>query len=328
MKTLVLGCGSFAGQAYLSHLIKKGEDVYGINRSKPKSENYWPWRKTNDLNNDKWYELHICHDTEQICTVIRDLKPNIIVDFMGQGMVAQSWLNPAEWYHTNITNKSIVLQEIYKLDSLEHYIRASTPEVYGSRNSSLKPDSCFNPSTPYAVSHAAIDSHVRCLGREYGLPYTLARYANFYGVGQQLYRVIPKLILCGLTGEKFTLDGGGKSLRSFIYDDDICSSIDNIRDKGYKQSEFHFSGDEEVSIKHLSEIVCNAINVDYGSFIEIGPDRKGKDFCYRLDCSESQTKLGWRPQISLKKGIGKVVDWITTELEELKKEEWNYIHKN
>ena len=36
MKFLILGCGSFAGQALYSDFIKKGYEVYGINRSKPK----------------------------------------------------------------------------------------------------------------------------------------------------------------------------------------------------------------------------------------------------------------------------------------------------
>ena len=50
--------------------------------------------------------------------------------------------------------------------------------------------------------------HVRCLGRQYNFPYVIARFANFYGVGQQLYRVIPRLFLSCYSGEKF----GGENI--------------------------------------------------------------------------------------------------------------------
>ena len=57
---------------------------------------------------------------------------------MGQGMVAQSWHYPGLWYETNIAKKAELLNNCLKLDSLEKYIRASTPEVYGSNKNFLK----------------------------------------------------------------------------------------------------------------------------------------------------------------------------------------------
>ena len=46
MKILILGSGSFAGQALFSDLKKNGFNVVGINRSPVKSEEYWPWIKS------------------------------------------------------------------------------------------------------------------------------------------------------------------------------------------------------------------------------------------------------------------------------------------
>ena len=45
MKILILGSGSFAGQALFSNLIESGYEVMGINRSAPKSTYHWPWAK-------------------------------------------------------------------------------------------------------------------------------------------------------------------------------------------------------------------------------------------------------------------------------------------
>ena len=51
---------------------------------------------------------------------------------MGQGMVAQSWNDPTLWYETYLAKKSYILEAIKDLKSLEKYVRASTPEVYGN----------------------------------------------------------------------------------------------------------------------------------------------------------------------------------------------------
>ena len=145
----------------------------------------------------------------------------VIIDF-GQGMVAQLGGSRI------IDNKYILQIKNYtaflNLDSLSKYIRASTPEVYGSSKSLIKESSFFNPSTPYAVSHSAIDMHLRCLGINTN-SHLIGRFANFYGQGQQLYRVIPN---CSdkLPKKNFTLDGGGKSTRYFIHSKDILSAFD------------------------------------------------------------------------------------------------------
>ena len=229
MKILILGSGSFAGQAIFSNLLDSGYEVFGINRSLPKSFHHWNWIKKYGNEIKKcWYKINIHKNPTSLIEKINYLQPTHIIDFMGQGMVAQSWDDPMLWYETNIARKSYVLEAIKELKSLEKYIRASTPEVYGSNRLKLKEDAHFYPSTPYAISHCAIDYHLRCLGKNYNFPYIIARFSNFYGEGQQLYRVIPKSILSIVNGRTFTIDGDGHSLRSFIHSDDICSAFKSL----------------------------------------------------------------------------------------------------
>ena len=153
MKVVILGAGSFAGQALFSYLLKSGVPVIGINRSHPCDSAQWPWRKYYDLKG-LWFQFNLTNSVDAISEIIFKEKPNIIIDFMGQGMVAQSWHYPGLWYETNIAKKAELLNNFLKLDSLEKYIRASTPEVYGSNKNFLKEISSFKPSTPYAVSHS------------------------------------------------------------------------------------------------------------------------------------------------------------------------------
>ena len=328
MKILILGSGSFAGQAVFSNLLKDGFDVFGINRSKPKNKYYWPWVQNHEIKYGKnWYEANINTNPDQLIKLIKEINPSHIIDFMGQGMVAPSWADPMLWYRTNLVNKSYALEAIRSLKNLQKYVRASTPEVYGSNIQRIKEDNRFNPSTPYAVSHCAIDYHIRCLGKNYDFPYTIGRFANFYGEGQQLYRVIPKSILKFLNKEKFKIDGDGKSFRSFIYSKDIVNAVKKLLFKASPISEYNFSSNEEVSIKELIKLISNLTNVDFDELVEFGPERKGKDLIYRLDCDKAKRELSWENKTPLEIGIEKVQDWISLNLQNLNAQSCEYLHK-
>ena len=60
MKIVILGSGSFAGQALLSDHIIKGNQVLAINRSKPNDSIMWPWLKNFSIENAcSWKSLNI-----------------------------------------------------------------------------------------------------------------------------------------------------------------------------------------------------------------------------------------------------------------------------
>ncbi len=326
MKYLILGAGSFAGQAIFSHLLREGKDVIGVNRSPLLKKNMWPWLNSANVKG-RWKIYNIYSDLEDLCKYINETSPNVVIDFMGQGMVAPSWDDPRLWYVVNLANKSKILQQLETLDSLELYIRASTPEVFGSSTNYLTENNNFNPSTPYAISHAGIDSHLRCIGRENGFPYLIARFANFYGVGQQFYRIIPRIFLAGYNNDKFILDGGGKSVRSFIHSDDVVNAYTHMLENAKPINEYHFGGLEEVSISHLVDIICEISGFCRSELVKNGPERPGKDQCYRLNCYRSFLELGWKPKIELRDGLEKVGKWISDNIDEFSKCSWSYEHK-
>ena len=89
-------------------------------------------------------------------------KPEYIVNFASQGMVAESWLNPVHWYQTNIVSQVALHDELRKRKFIKKYVHVTTPEVYGSTNDGwIEEKKNFNPTTPYAVSRAACDMHFK-----------------------------------------------------------------------------------------------------------------------------------------------------------------------
>jgi dTDP-glucose 4,6-dehydratase len=213
------------------------------------------------------------------------------------------------------------------LDFLKRYVHISTPEVYGSCEGFVKEDFPFNPSTPYAVSRAAADMSLRTFRTAYDFPVVTTRAANVYGPGQQLYRIIPRTILFVLLGKKIELHGGGSSTRSFIHMRDVSDATWKIAEHGENGSTYHISTDEVISIKDLVAIICAKLGVRFEDHVEIVGERLGKDSAYHLDSTKVRTELGWADQINLDVGVDECISWVQGNLETLRNEPMNYIHK-
>jgi dTDP-glucose 4,6-dehydratase len=185
----------------------------------------------------------------------------------------------------------------------------------------------FAPSTPYAVSRAAGDWHLKGLFTNYGFPVIFTRASNVYGARQQLFRIIPKAIISALSGQKLLLHGGGKSVRSFIHINDVSSALISILERGVVGASYHISTRDLISIIDLVEILALSLGKNIKEIIEIGPDRIGNDLAYQLDSDKIRNETGWTDEIDLNSGLQLTVDWVKSNLSSLKTFPSTYEHK-
>ena len=242
-----------------------------------------------------------------------------------RGMVAESWINPEDWYNTNVVSSSILINKIKKL-KIKKYLNFSTPEVYGDTKSLIKENDFFKPSTPYAVSRSAQDLNLKAYLHTFKFPVVFTRAANVYGPHQQLYRIIPKTIIKSLKKETLELHGGGKSIRSFIHIDDVSRALFKILfDRNNIGETYHISTKEFVSIKDL----VNKIHKKLGNKTKVinVKERSGKDYGYFLNSSKLTKELNWKPKIDLDSGIEDTINWIKKEFNSIKDKKLVYIHK-
>ncbi|MDX2346801.1 MAG: GDP-mannose 4,6-dehydratase [Legionella sp.] len=327
MSYLVLGSNSFAGSSFVNFLLNLDHRVIGISRSKKPDDTLLAYSKHPKKSNFTFHQLDMNQDIDQIISCIQREKPTVIVDFAGQGMVAESWNKPEQWYQTNIVSKVKLHHFLCQCDFLDKYVRVSTPEVYGHTAHSVKEGAPFAPSTPYAVSHAATDLSLLAFYRQYQFPVVLTRFANFYGPHQQLYRIIPRTMIYALTGQRLLLHGGGTSKRAFIYGDDVAQGLEAVIQKGRIGETYHFSAGNVISIADLVKNICQLMQVEYDGFVEIAPDRPSKDAQYIMDTQRAEDELDWKPSMSLEMGLEKTMAWIKQDLIKIKASPLEYIHK-
>jgi dTDP-glucose 4,6-dehydratase len=324
---VVLGSNSFAGSQYIASALSCNRNIMGINRSNESNDLFLPYKKSQFHHHYQFLQLDLNNDFERICFEIENFKPQVIVDFVGQGMVAESWQHPEQWYQTNIVSKVKLHQFLCGKSWLQKYIRISTPEVYGSSDTLIDESAAYNPSTPYAVSHAAIDMSLKAYFKQFTFPVIFTRFSNFYGPGQQLYRIIPRTIIYALTGQKLMLHGGGHAVRAFIHADDVSQSIQAVIERGQLGETYHFSSNDFVTIKSLVEQIHHIMKLEHQDLVQTTEDRLGKDLKYLMNDSKAQTELGWQQQIALTDGITQTIDWVKNNLIQILKSPLNYQHK-
>ena len=259
--------------------------------------------------------------------ILEKEKPEFIVDFAGQGMVAESWDDPVLWFETNLLSKIKIHEYLKNKNWLKKYIRISTPEVYGSNPKKVLESQSFNPTTPYAVSHAAIDMSLISYFRNYNFPCIIGRFANFYGPGQQIYRIIPKTILHAKSGNKLPLHGGGESKRAFIFNTDVSNAINKLVTSGKIGETYNFSPSRLITIKELVEKILNIMCVPYESIVENVKDRAGKDHSYHMNTKKVENVLNWRSLVSLEEGIISTIQWVNDNYSILSNIPTTYQHK-
>lgn len=324
---LVIGSNSFSGATFVSHLLNDGCNVYGASRSSEPHDVFLPYKWGEALGSYKYLKADLNFDIDKIIELVGDAKPDYIINFASQGMVAESWLNPLDWYRTNVMSQVSLHEQLRRFSFIKKYVHVSTPEVYGSTGVVIKENFNFAPSTPYAVSRAACDLHLMSFFKAYNFPVVFTRAANVYGPGQQLYRIIPKTIMSIRLGKKLILDGGGKSIRSFIHMRDVAEATKKIALHGVPGASYHISTNEYISVYELVKKVCHHMNYKIDNLVEVSDDRLGKDQAYLLDSEKLNKELNWFPKFDLMTGLDEVINWIDGNFSYLSKQKLSYEHK-
>jgi dTDP-glucose 4,6-dehydratase len=324
---LVLASNSFSGSSFIDHLLTAGHKVIGVSRSAEISSVFSLYKNNKNYENFTFHQVDLNSDLNTIAEIVSKHQVEFIFNFAAQSMVAQSWNSPEDWYQTNVVSLSLLGNILIKEKSIKKFVHFTTPEVYGSTSGWLKESFNFAPSTPYAISRAAGDWHLKALFENYGFPVIFTRAANVYGPGQQLYRIIPKTILSALTGKKLSLHGGGKSLRSFIHINDVSTALTAIMNTGEIGQSYHISTNEVISIFDLVRVLASMLGVEVDDLIQQGPERAGKDFAYQLSSEKIRNELGWCDQVTLGNGLEDTLVWAKSNLDTLKALPDTYEHK-
>ena len=202
MKTYaILGAGGSFGIHTAFYLLEHAnpKKVIGIGRNPLRPEPF-------SLNIDEqksftYHAFHITYELDSVMELLDKERPQVIINYAAQGEGAVSWKKSWRFYETNSMALARLTEELMARDYLERFVQIGTSELYGSVDFPAREDTPIQPSSPYAASKAAFDLHLIAIHQVLKFPMNIIRPSNAYCPGQLLHRVIPKAVVCGLTGQ-------------------------------------------------------------------------------------------------------------------------------
>lgn len=233
-------------------------------------------------------------DANLIETLIQSV--DLVIHFAAESHNDNSLRSPRAFVETNVMGTFELVQACVKHDVRLHHI--STDEVFGDLPldsvDKFRPDTPYNPTSPYSSSKAASDLLVKAWVRSLGLRATISNCSNNFGPYQHEEKLIPRMIRLISTGEKPQLYGDGLNVRDWIHVDDHNDGVWAIIDKGQIGKTYLLgAGNERSNLQVVQTLL--AIMGKPVDWIEFVRDRPGHDKKYSLDASETKSELGWRP---------------------------------
>jgi len=325
---LVIGSNSFSGSHLIDLLLEDPENrVIGVSRSPEKNPVFLPYaRKASS--NFVFRQVHMAREPEKMLAVLDEYEPEAIVNYAALNEIAPSHEAAADYFETNCVALAKFCIELRKRTYLKRYLHISTPEVYGNCERPLPESAPVNPSTPYAVSKTAADLYLTTLWKNHGFPVVFTRATNYYGAGQQLWKILPRTVIMLKKGEKLPLHGGGTALKTWIHVEDAARGVLAALERGRPGEVYHLSDKANVlTVADTVKAVAEAMGLRFEDAIQAAPARLGQDARYLLDYSKAESELGWRPEVPFAAGVKGFVGWVEKNWDIIKAMDIEYVHR-
>jgi dTDP-glucose 4,6-dehydratase len=124
-------------------------------------------------------------------------------------------------------------------------------------------------------------------------------------------RVIPNFMKQALTGRDLTVYGDGNQSRSFCYVFDMIDGLVALLESGVEEP-VNIGNPDERTINELAEVVLEVTGSDSGITYEELPPQDPQ--VRRPDISKARSELGWEPQVSLREGLKRSVEFFDAEI--------------
>ena len=337
-RMIVTGGAGFIGTNFIRRILNLGHelDICVMDRS----SDFSYLSNTDGVANSArltFNKVDLCN-FKKVNDIIRDFKPNFIVNFAAVSHVDTTIDEPVSCALNNIESTLSILEASRhywitngKPEKFVH-LQVSTDEVYGSLDNSdtaFSETHAYNPNSPYSASKAATDHLTNAWKTTYGLPTIITCCSNNYGPFQHPEKFIPLVILNALETKPLPLYGDGSQVRDWLHVYDHVDGILAALIKGKAGETYNFGGDCELTNEELLNQICSYLDTirptkhspnasklsSYSDLIINVEDRPGHDQRYAINFSKARAQLDWKPKQNFYKCLPDTIEWYVQNTE-------------
>ena len=313
MKIMVTGGAGFIGSNVADGYVQAGHQVVVVDDlSTGKKENVNP--------EAKFYEMDI--RSEDMDGLMECERPDVLNHHAAQISVPVSVSDPLLDADINIKGLLNLLEKAVKYKVKRFVFISSGGAIYGeAAQYPTTEDYPPKPLSPYAISKLVSEYYLGYYKHQYGLDFTILRYANIYGprqIPQGEAGVVAIFMENLLKGEPSILnhypDDQEGMTRDYCYVGDVVEANLEALSKGNGDF-FNIGTGRGTKTQELYRII-------YGAVGEIRPDISEELFtplreparpgdvtrsCLRVE--KAKNGLGWIPKTGLKEGVRRTLKW-------------------
>jgi CDP-glucose 4,6-dehydratase len=306
----VTGGRGFAASWVAKALLDAGSEVTSLDREGGSPTGLELHRIASDVD-DTVGDLR---DLELVRQLLRERRVDSVFHLAAQALVGDANSSPIPTFQTNIEGTWVLL-EACREAGVGCVVVASSDKAYGPHDQlPYTEESALQPIYPYDVSKAATELIARSYWHTYGLPVAVTRFANLYGGGDRNFsRLIPETVTAVLDGRSPVIRSDGSPERDFLYVEDAAQAylvVAEALESGMARGQaYNAGGGRPHPVREVVELICELGPTD------VEPDYRGTgnpsgeiDRQY-LDSTKIRKQLGWEPQVDLREGIRRTLEW-------------------
>lgn len=227
--------------------------------------------------------------------------------------VTQSWLQPLEAHHNNLSATVHIIQLCQSLN-IPTLIFASSAAVYGNKTQlPIIESQETSPISPYGLQKLVSEQYANLFAKQVGLSFIALRFFNVFGPRQMpnspysgVISIFTKAMAEGLP---ITIYGDGQQTRDFIYVKDVAIAISQALTVPLAAGSCiscNLGTGNQTSLLDLIDILKSCFP-HWNGDINLATPRTGDIQDSQADISKIQSILGFTPQWSVEAGLHKLV---------------------
>jgi len=311
-RVLVTGADGFIGSHLTEMLVENGHEVKAL--SQYNSFNNWGWLEDASYNDDVEIVTGDIRDPHYCKYIVKDI--DVIFHLAALIAIPYSYVAPDSYVDTNIKGTLNICQAAKENGNIR-IIHTSTSEVYGTAQYvPIDEKHPLQPQSPYSATKIAADAMAMSFYNSFTLPVTIARPFNTYGPRQSARAVIPTIITQIANGMKEIKLGDVSPTRDFSYVEDTCRGFLALAEteKTIGQT-VNIGSNFEISVGDTLNIIKELMGSDVKFVTDEQRIRPEKSEVFRLWCDNTQLEklTGFQPQVDIRDGLQRTIDWFTSE---------------
>jgi NAD dependent epimerase/dehydratase len=315
---LITGAGGFIGSHLAEACVRTGAQTRAMVHYN--SAGRRGWLDQSDLKDEM--EI-VASDIREVDSVRAALKGvDVVFHLAALIAIPYSYVSPSSYVSANIVGTLNILQESLR-SGVSRVVHTSTSEVYGTaRQIPISEEHPLQGQSPYSATKIGADKLAESFHRSFGLPISIVRPFNTYGPRQSARAVIPNIMTQALANEPIRV-GNVAPTRDFNYvADTVRGFMINAGSEKTVGRVINLGAGKEISIGDLARTICSLVGRECQIIQEEQRIRPSGSEVDRLlaDNRLADELLGWRPEVGLRDGLQKTLDWMRLNLERYRPE--------